>query len=278
MDEIEQLENPNENLDRPWPSSSNLKTPMTMLVYFTQIKAVTAGFSGVHTPLEPEEICLPSDDPTVEDWSILTYMSIFVLLTILIVSYLSYKFGRMVERRRQVKDLDVKLRVAHGRNQRHFDAALDEQNLALDRRMSQLENDLVKAAEEHATTRSNHNEMIAQWQIEQQEAEEIDQAFQQCQALLSRCFRELQDHIDDECPIEMGCYVAPFGHTWHTTRECHGLKQAHRVDHRPCCHFCTPNPRTPFRVNSLSGTTLWEDMQSWRRQWGARSYEEWLVD
>ena len=278
MDEIEQLENPNENLDRPWPSSSNLKTPMAMLVYFTQIKAVTAGFSGVHTPLEPEEICLPSDGPTVEDWSILTYMSIFVLLTILIVSYLSYKFGRMVEKRRQVKDLDVKLRVAHGRNQRHFDAALDEQNLALDRRMSQLENDLVKAAEEHATTRSNHNEMIAQWQIEQQEAEEIDQAFQQCQAHLSRCFRELQDHINDECPIEMGCYVAPFGHTWHTTRECHGLKQAHRVDHRPCCHFCTPTPRTPFRVNSLSGTTLWEDMQSWRRQWGARSYEEWLVD
>ena len=93
MDEHDQLLNPNENFKRPWPSSSTLKTPMAMLVYFTQLKAVTAEFSGVHTPLVSEEVCLRDDDPTSEDWSILTYVSIFIMFTILLVSYLSYKFG-----------------------------------------------------------------------------------------------------------------------------------------------------------------------------------------
>ena len=154
---------------------------------------------------------------------------------------------------------------------------MDGQSLLFDRRISQLENDLVKAAETNAENRRHHNEMMEQWTIEQQEADETDKAFQQCQALLSRCYRELLDHFDDECPIEMGIRVTPFGHTFHTRAGCHGLKQAHRVDRRPCCAFCNPSPRTPYRVNGLSGTTLWQDMESWRRQYGDLPYEEWMI-
>ena len=162
-------------------SSTSLRTPITMLIYFTQIKAVTPAF----TQLAPG---LAGDDPA-EEWSILTYVSLFVLFTILFVGYLTYKLGRVLERRRQVSDLKVKLRVAQGCNQRHFDSALDDQSLMFDRRIAQLENDLVKAAETNAKNCRHRNEMMEQWTIEQQEAEETDQAFQQCQALLSRCYR-----------------------------------------------------------------------------------------
>ena len=70
--------------------------------------------------------------------------------------------------------------MAEGRNKRHFDAALDEQNLQFDRRIAQLENDLVKAAETNLENKRHRNEVIGQWTIEQEEAENIDQAFQQC--------------------------------------------------------------------------------------------------
>ena len=86
---------------------------------------------------------------------------------------LCYKLGRFLERRSQISDLKVKLRVAEARNKRHFDAALDEQNLQLDRRIAQLENDLVKAAGANLENRRHHNEMMEQWTIEHQEAENI---------------------------------------------------------------------------------------------------------
>ena len=60
--EDEQQEDINENADRPWPSSLTLKTPMATLICFTQIKAVTAEFSGGYMPLDSEEVCLPGDD------------------------------------------------------------------------------------------------------------------------------------------------------------------------------------------------------------------------
>ncbi|CAK9008145.1 unnamed protein product [Durusdinium trenchii] len=97
-----------------------------------------------------------------EEWSILTYLFLFILFTTLVVSYLTYKLGRFHEHRRQVNDLKVKLRVTQARNERHFDSALDDQCLFFDRRISQLENDLVKAAEANAETRRHHNEMIEQ--------------------------------------------------------------------------------------------------------------------
>ena len=114
----------------------------------------------------------------------------------------------------------------------------------------------MKAGEANAETRRHHNEMMEQWHLEQQEAEEIDQSFRQCQALLSRYYRELLDHFNEDCPLTTGTHVTPFDHTFH------GLKQAHRVNRRPCCAFCNPTPQTPHRINSLSGTTLQEDMIS----------------
>ncbi|CAK9052554.1 unnamed protein product, partial [Durusdinium trenchii] len=260
-----------------WPSSKSLRTPMAMMIYFTQIKAVTAESTDDFTQLKPDGLCLAGDEPA-EEWSILTYLFLFILFTTLVVSYLTYKLGRFHEHRRQVNDLKVKLRVAQARNERHFDSALDDQCLFFDRRISQLENDLVKAAEANAETRRHHNEMMEQWRLEQQEAEEIDHSFRQCQALLSRCYRELLDHFDEDCPLTTGTHVTPFGHTFHVRADCHGLKQAHRVDRRPCCAFCNPTPQTPHRVNGLSGTTLQEDMISWRRDYGNLSYEEWMID
>ncbi|CAK9000580.1 unnamed protein product [Durusdinium trenchii] len=244
-----------------WPSSKSLRTPMAMMIYFTQIKAVTAESTGDFTQLKPDGLCLAGDEPAKE-WSILTYLFLFILFTTLVVSYLTYKLGRFHEHRRQVNDLKVKLRVAQTRNERHFDGALDDQYLFFDRRISQLENDLVKAAEANAETRRHHNEMMEQWRLEQQEAEEIDQSFRQCQAFLSRCYRELLDHFDEDYPLTTGTHVTPFGHTFHVRADCHGLKQAHRVDRRSCCAFCNPTPQTPHRVNGLSDTTLQEDMMS----------------
>ncbi|CAK8999667.1 unnamed protein product [Durusdinium trenchii] len=238
-----------------WPSSKPLRTPTAMMIYFTQIKAVTAEPTGDFTQLKPDGLCLAGDEPA-EEWSILTYMFLFILFITLI----------------------VKLRVAQARNERHFDSALDDQCLFFDRRISQLENDLVKAAEANAETHRHHNEMMEQWRLEQQEAEEIDQSFRQRQALPSRCYRELLDHFDEDCPLTTGTHVTPFGHTFHVRADCHGLKQAHRVDRRPCCAFCNPTPQTPHRVNGLSGTTLQEDMMSWRRDYGNLPYEEWMID
>ena len=45
---------------------------------------------------------------------------------------------------------------------------------------------------------------MEQWNIEQQEAETIDQACQQCQGLLWRCYNELLYHLEEECPTEHG--------------------------------------------------------------------------
>lgn len=71
---------------KPWPASMSLRTtPMAMLIYFTQIKAVTAEHLGDFMPLAPGDICLADDDPA-DEWSILSYVSLFILATILIVS------------------------------------------------------------------------------------------------------------------------------------------------------------------------------------------------
>ncbi|CAK9008180.1 unnamed protein product [Durusdinium trenchii] len=260
-----------------WPSSKSLRTPMAMMIYFTQIKAVTAESTDDFTQLKPDGLCLAGDEPAKE-WSILTYLFLFILFTPLVVSYLTYKLGRFHEHRRQVNDLKIKLRVAQARNKRHFDSALDDQCLFFDRRISQLKNDLVKAAKANAETRRHHNEMMEQWRLEQQEAEEIDHSFRQCQALLSRCYRELLDHFNKDYPLTTGTHVTPFGHTFHVRADCHRLKQAHRVNRRPCCAFCNPTPQTPHRVNGLSDTTLQEDIISWRRDYSNLSYEEWIID
>ena len=142
-----------------------------------------------------------------------------------------------------MSDLKVKLRVAQARNQRHFDSALDDQSLLFDRYISQLENDLVKAAEAHAETRRHHNEMMEQWRIEQQEAEEMTTGLPTVPSLVVSLQRGTPGPL--HCPITMGAHVTPFGHTFHTRADCHGLKQAHRVDRRPCCAFCNPTPQTP---------------------------------
>ena len=257
--------------------TTTLRSPMALLVFFTQLKAVTAEFFGDHAQMDDAGVCTLDDDPDAGGY-FLWCLALFMLIAVLILCYLSYKLGRFLERKSQVRDLTVKLRVANARDQRRFDAALDEQNLRLDHRMAQLENDLVKAAETNFENKRHHNEMMEQWNIEQQEAETIDQAFQQCQGLLWRCYNELLYHFEEECPAEHGVLVAPFGHVWHTTSECQGLKQAHRVDRRPVCHHCEPLPRTPNVVNGPSRTTLAQDMGSWRQQWGYLSYEAWMTD
>ena len=276
-DELVLLDNsPKENYTAR-SGTTTLWSPMALLVFFTQLKAATAEFFGGHAQMADEGVCAMDDDPD-GGWYFLWCLALFMLIAVLILCYLSYKLGRFLERKNQIRDLKVKLRVADARNKRHFDAALDEQNLRLDHRIAQLENDLVKAAETNFENRRRHNEMMEQWNNEQQEAKNIDQAFQQCQGLLWRCYNELLHHFQKECPIEHGTLVTPFGHVWHTHSECQGLKQAHRVGRRPICHFCEPLPRTPNVVNSLSGTTLAQDMGSWRQQWGYLSYESWMVD
>ncbi|CAK9069007.1 unnamed protein product [Durusdinium trenchii] len=91
-----------------WPSSKPLRTSMAMIIYFTQINAVTAGPTGDFTQLKPDGLCLAGDEPA-EEWSIFTYLFLFILAT------------TDLQARQKVK-----LRAAQARNERHFDSALDD--------------------------------------------------------------------------------------------------------------------------------------------------------
>eukprot|EP00913_Durusdinium_trenchii_P010092 g9465.t1 len=100
-------------------------------------------------------------------------------------------------------------------------------------------------------------------------------------ALLShqRAFLALQD---EEMPDDV--YLSPSCGPWFRMQNIsatseqrqeilRNLRDWHHRIHLQFCKRVTPNV-----INSLSGTTLAQDMGSWRQQWGYLSYEAWMVD
>ena len=75
---------------------------MALLIFFTQLKAVTAA------QMDDAGVCTMDDDPDTGGY-FLRCLALFMLITILILCYLSYKLGRFLERKSQVRDLTVKL-------------------------------------------------------------------------------------------------------------------------------------------------------------------------
>ncbi|CAK9019946.1 unnamed protein product [Durusdinium trenchii] len=251
------------------------KFPVAAMVCYTQIKAVMADDYFIQAV--DDNVC-----PVEQEyfWSPLTVLCTLLMLLSAILSLVTYKLGRFLERRHWRSLVNTRIRVTTGRHERHELALknqLQDLHLQSVEKVCELEEKLAELSVRNDFLRKENDAVLAENHADQDELAELHERHRRSCALFTRAFREIQGHLED-CPLEHGVVATPFGAAWHTEESCRGVARSGRVTRRHVCNFCCPGVQTPHVTNSVSGTTLFEDFQEFIREEGRCSYEEWIVD